>query len=272
MIDAHTEDSTPAEAGVHFALLPSTPVVSDERMLANVRHSLSLGLPEFQFCRAHKHELSVAAGGPSLADTYTELRGYIVAVNGSLKWLLERGVVPYACGVMDPGEHMADIIVADPRVRYFVASCCDASVFEKLRGCDVTLWHASGLPGLEDVLEERLGATWKTVGGGATMGLRWLNLGYMLGFRAFHLHGLDSSFRGVATHAYPDRDHQVLRILAGERITKKSFLAQVSDFLRVLETFERDMEPIAIKVYGDGLLQDSWAMWHRAKPRSFQSC
>jgi hypothetical protein len=237
------------------------PSVAPAKMLDNMRTNSARGLKELEPCRPHPALMSVAAGGPSLADTYKDLAGYIVAVNGSLGFLLEKGIVPDACAVLDPGEHMS--VVADKRVRYFIASICDPSLFDKLRDCDVTIWHPTS---------ESIGVEYPetlSVGGGCTMGLRWLNLGYLLGFRRFHLHGLDSSFRET-THAYPDRADSKERITVNGRQTRFNFLAQVNDFFDVLDRFSKpDIEPVEIEVFGDGLLQDEWKRHRRANPNSF---
>lgn len=244
-------------------LIPTVPAA---KMLENMRVNSARGLRELEPCRPHPELMSVAAGGPSLADTYEGLTGYIVAVNGSLGYLLERGVIPHACAVLDPGDHMAANLVADSRVRYYIASICDPSVFEKLRDCDVTIWHPTSDSIGAEYPEQPL-----SIGGGCTVGLRWLNLGYILGFRRFHLHGLDSSFRN-STHAYPDRADAKERITINGRQTRPNFLAQVNDFFDLLERFSQpDIEPVEIEVYGDGLLQDEWKRHRRLHPNSFAS-
>lgn len=239
------------------------PTVSPAKMLDNMRVNKARGLRELEPCRPHPTLLSIAAGGPSLADTCQNLTGYIAAVNGSLGYLLERGIVPDACAVLDPGDHMAGQIVADRRVRYYIASICDPSVFDKLSDCDVTIWHPT---------PESIGADHAqplSVGGGCTVGLRWLNLGYLLGFRRFHLHGMDSSFR-ESTHAYPDRADDKERITINGRQTRRNFLAQVNDFFDILARFEQpDIEPVSIDVFGDGLLQDEWKRHRHLRPDSF---
>lgn len=254
------------------SIFPVEPAASAERMCENMRSSLARGLPELKRCRLHRTKLSVAGGGPSLSDTCSKLDGYIAAVNGSLRFLLERGIVPNACGVLDPGPHMADVIVADRRVRYYVASICDPSVFDKLRDCHVTLWHPSGQPECEALLKELRPENWFMVGGGSTMGLRWINLGYQLGFRDYDLHGLDSSFRGKSTHAYPDRADSKNRIKINGRETRRNFLAQVADFAAVLERFSQpDVDAIEIEVRGEGLLQDYWRGYRTENPRAFRN-
>ncbi len=226
--------------------------------------------------------MSVAAGGPSLEDTYGSLSGYVAAVNGSCRWLLERGIVPNACGVLDPGEHIADIIEADKRVTYFVASICHPSVFDKLKRCHVVLWHPSGSPECEILLESLFPDSWFMIGGGCTMGLRWLNLGFVCGFRSFAFHGLDSSFRGVATHAYPDRADAKEHITVSGRRTRLNFVNQVQDFFASLDTHARiSAEQVNVEVYGEGLLQDELKSrlrecgglpWHGLLVRHVASC
>lgn len=266
------------EAGVggdasHFYLSPAT---SAERMLDNMRSALARGLPEVTVCKPHGLTMSIAGGGPSLADTYTELTGWVCAINGSLRWVLQHDPKPdasYACGIMDAGSHIADMIVADPRVRYYVASICDPAVFDTLAGCDVRLWHvtpnSTEAPEAMAALLDAHRSDWMAVGGGCTMGLRWINLGYILGFRTFNLHGLDSSFRGGSTHAYPDRADTKDRITFNGRQTRPNFLAQVYDFHGVLNTMARRDATVRLNVFGDGLLQDEWKKYKALHPGAF---
>ena len=99
------------------------PVHKPDELHANIRSATARDLPKVSLCSPHDLELSIVGGGPSLEDTYKNLTGYVVAVNGSLAFLLDHGIVPQMCGVCDPSPHMADIIAADPRVTYFVATC-----------------------------------------------------------------------------------------------------------------------------------------------------
>lgn len=255
-----------------FYLSPSVPAA---KMLANMRSSIARRLPEATICKPHNLTMSVAGGGPSLADTYMEMTGCICAINGSLKWLLDRDPVEganYFCGIMDAGEHIADMIVAHPDVRYYVASHCDPSVFDKLKDYDVRLWHVTpnsmeDEEGAEAILDDSY-MQWCAIGGGCTMGLRWIDLGYFLGFRKFNLHGLDSSFRET-THAYPDRADSKEWIEINGRKTRLNFWAQVYDFEELLERLWEQDSNIQIEVFGDGLLQDSWKAFRAANPAAF---
>ena len=160
-----------AEAGEvpRFYLSPAVP---PDRMLANMRSAIGRGLPQIARCKPHGLTLSIAGGGPSLADTFREMEGYIAAINGSLAFLLSHEIkenASYACGIMDAGAHIADMIVADPRVRYYVASICDRSVFDKLAGCDVRLWHVTpestrDADGVKAILDEGYPNHWHAIG------------------------------------------------------------------------------------------------------------
>lgn len=256
-----------------FVLVPS---VKPEQLRENMLSSMSRGLPEISLknapCKPHEHELSIAAGGPSLDDTWKDLKGYVGAVNGSLSFLLKKGVIPNACGVCHAEPHMADIIEPHPDVTYYVASIVHPSVFEKLKGCNVVLWHCSSVPGAHKTLNELRGKTWMEVGGGSTMGLRWMTLGYTCGFRTFHLHGMDSSFRvggegEKRSHAYADHQDAYDWLEFYGYKTRPNFIAQVMDFLTWLERFkDDDADPIKLTVHGDGFLQAKYHEWKQFNP------
>ena len=250
----------------NFALVPAhTP----EQLLDNVRHAMTLGLSEVKPCAAHDGILSVAGGGPSLEDTYKELTGCIAAVNGTLGYLEAKGVQANICGVCDPSEHMAERVEAIPDVTYFIASCCHPALFDKLlkAGCKVYLWHLHPIDGLDGLLNEYYPDGWIQVPGGCTMGTRWLTLGYFLGFRKFHLHGLDSSFRDKSTHAYPDAQDDKEWITFDGFKTRMNFLAQAVDFVKLIEDSRKpEVEPIEIKMFGDGLLQWRHQKWLEKNP------
>lgn len=240
-----------------------TPHTSAETQLEQARHTFSLGLKEVKKCNAHSHVMNIVGGGPSLEDTYKELDGYIAAINGSLGFLKSKGILAHACGMVDPRPDMAQTIEALDGVRYYIASICHRSVFEKLANNHVTVWHPSGVPGLEELLIDR-GFEWGMIGGGCSMGLRWIDIGYVLGFRKFKLFGMDSSFRDGKSHSYDDIRSRTGTLTVDGFETRPEFLRQANNFIETLKRFDQDdMEPTEIEVIGDGLLPHFWRKYER---------
>ena len=234
-----------------FQLVPETP---NEVFLEHVKVNIKRGLPQAGQFKAHGRKLAVASGGPSLEDTYRELDGDIAAVNGSLGFLMDRGIKPWACGVLDAGAHMVGVVPRVEGVWYFLASTCHPKLFEHLEGCNIVMWHPSGVEGIMDVDGVNF-----AIGGGVTMGLRWIHLGYALGYREFDLHGLDSSYRGDSTHAYPDRRDGKEHIVVEGYRTNINFVQQVLSFIATMDRLEKDdVDPVKVNLFGEGLLQDKW--------------
>lgn len=237
-------------------MLEMVPAYDPSMVLDHMRVNVKRNLPEVKVCRPHAHKLSVAGGAPSLQDTKDELDGYICGINGSVPYLYDNGIKAQACGVLDPHVDIEPI----KGVHYYVSSMAKPEVFEALKDCHVVMWHSSGPIGAEEVLKER-DKDYLLIGGGSTMGLRWLNLGYTIGFRDFHLHGLDSSYRDGETHAYKDHDRTQMMTVNG-RQTSPNFVQQVSDFPVIMDRFAQDdMDKINVQLYGEGLLQDSYVKY-----------
>jgi hypothetical protein len=262
----HPDEVVFNEGSLRIQLRPPVPT---ETMLANMQSAVARGLRELRPCVRHGGLLAIAGGGPSLADTWDRLEGHVAACNGSLGYLLERGVVPHFCGVMDANAHMADIVAADPRVHYLVASNCDPSLLDKLigAGCDVRLWHptpdniGASLSDVRAVIGDRL-----MIGGGTSIVLRLVQVGYVLGYRKFHLHGSDASFRGTQTHAYWDRRWgkwaEGSSIEVNGYPTSLNYIQHVTSFANMLGRMQAPpFEPVEIEMFGDGLMQACYRCW-----------
>lgn len=274
MLDRPPE--SPAIVNFNFMLVPTH---KPEELHENIRSSVARNLPVVRTCAPHDEILSIAAGGPSLEDTYKELTGFVATVNGSLSYLLDQDVIPHMCGVCDPSPHMVDIVEADKRITYFLASIVHPSVYDKLlkANCRVFRWNSSSVPGAHEVLNE-IEPNWLEIGGGSTMGLRWLTLGYDMGFRKFHFHGMDSSFRsdhpvrGRASHAYKDHQDEKDWMQFDAFQTRPNFIAQVIDFLGWMERLkEPSADPVLIEVFGEGLLQTKFREWKANNPGAHES-
>jgi FkbM family methyltransferase len=160
-------------------------------------------------------------------------------------------------------------VEAVPGVAYFLASCVHPDVFDKLlkAGCRVYLWHLSPIEGQEAILKEHYPKGYVQIPGGCTMGLRWLTLGYHLGFRKFNIHGMDSSFEGKSSHAYPDYQDDKDWVTFDGYQTRPNFIAHATDFISMMERIrEEGVDPLEIRMFGHGLLQDRYRHWLKKNP------
>lgn len=227
-----------------------------EEIRQNMRSSRERGLPEVRLCKPHFVTLSIVGGGPSIAQTYRDIPegSYIGCVNKAHDWLIERGVIPHACCLLDPLAVLADQVTPRKDVKYFVASCCNPAVFDKLKGYHVELWHASTLSDEASVLGD---SDYVLVGGGCTAALRWINLGYLFGFRRFDMFGMDSSYVGKRHHVYEHKQDDEIRTIEVDGYTTHIWMVeQVYHFFDLIERMkDDDYARCEFKVYGDGLLQ-----------------
>ena len=137
---------------IHFDC--NTPV-DDEGLRANVRHALSLGLPELRdFEYPWQTDMHVVANGPSARVPHPGQHS--VAVNGAIR-LWEGGThhPRYWIGC-DPQAKLADLLGPMPYgTTYLVASKCHPDVFAALRDRKVILWHVEE-PATADMLVDKI--------------------------------------------------------------------------------------------------------------------
>jgi hypothetical protein len=178
---------------VHELEIRASAYGTKERITDNIRYALSLGLPELQPCPvSHDGTFIVCGSGPSIETHIEDIRKEalirpICAVNGAHDFLVENGIKPALFLTVDPRPMEQNFKHVNDDTIYLIASRCDVSTFEVLKGRNILVWHAWG--GAE---ENALYGNKLSYGGGTTSGLRALTIGYILGFRNFHLYGIDS--------------------------------------------------------------------------------
>lgn len=225
-------------------------IASDDVLFANMRHACSLGLP------AVGGPVAMVGSGPSVAGQLGALRQMqeqgvpIVAIKDAHDWLIERHLIPDYAFALDPQEHRWNCFKhKHPKIHYYIASQCHASMFEHLHGHRVTLMHLyikHGQTEPEGLL----------IGGGTTSGLRAISLFYTLGYRKFHLFGFDSCLSGNALRVDGSGvkpEHKTFAVTLGdgvEYVTSPSMALQASHFQEIYK-----MMPDAKFVgHGEGLI------------------
>jgi hypothetical protein len=201
---------------VCFAYFPSVP---NGRRDANAAANQALGLPEHRGAG----RLAVVGGGSSINDHIEELRnfrGTIWAVNGTINWCLDHGIDAYFYTIdAQPIENWTyDLSRIDKAV---LAIDCDPSLFEKLKGADVSTLVASD--------------------GGPTSANSADLLSLQAGYVGVTFYGCESSF-GESTHAY--QSHPVpgwidVRVGGETYRTKPEFLEQARVMAEVIRTIPK---------------------------------
>jgi hypothetical protein len=168
---------------------------------------------------------------------------------------LDNGVTPSAFVMVDGrdfNKRFVENVVDD--CKYFIASQCDPSVFEKLPKERTYVWHTSAEM-INNILAEQY-KTWWPIPGGSTVLLRAIPLFRMLGFKRFHLFGCDSCLEDGKHHAYEQTENDG-QLVAPVNVGGKIFycnpwmISQAQEFIDLIRMLGDEIE---LEVYG-GLLR-----------------
>lgn len=226
--------------------------VNRDQLIANVRYSINSGAPTLKMDKAHQGHAVIVGGGPSLTSTLGELRyrkglgQTIFATNGAGRFLAKNGIEPDYLVILDARPENARFLMGCPT---FLASHCHPSLFD---ASAATLYHVN-TDGIDEALE---GKPADLISTGSTVGLVAMGIAHVLGYRKFHLYGMDSSIT-EKHHAYdqPENDgDSVISATVGDRTFRCApwMVLQAQQF-QALATLLAE-ENCIITVAGDGLL------------------
>ncbi len=239
--------------------LKFTPNVPKDDLVANIRSASQRSCRWFEPEPAHDGIALIVGGGPSLKDDLAYLEymansGEIFALNGVPSYLAGHGVFVDYHVMLDAHIRCLNFVAPEIRMVRYYASQCAPEVLDAA-GDSLICWNGGGEA--MKAVAEQTGHTFKSViGGGSTGATRALMLAYGLGYRTFHLFGMDSSYDGSVGHAYYQEDREAdLTVTCGDQVFKTSaqMLGQAEDFKLLLPDLIR--AACEITVHGDGLLR-----------------
>lgn len=175
--------------------------VSHETIVEQIRLNQSLGLNWVQECRAHDRKAVLVSAGPSWKEHLADIRARynalddIYCVKHSHDGLIEAGIIPTGCFLLDPRDHVKDFVEnPHPDVRYICASMCHPTTIRQLMEHDarIFLYHARVGAG-----EERVATQGLLVPGGSCSATRGIVVLRLMGYRSMSLYGYDSCFYDV---------------------------------------------------------------------------
>lgn len=241
--------------------------VPDEEIQSNITYALPRIQRWVAETKLHDETAIMVSAGPSFREHLDEIAtepGRIVCVKHAHDTLIESGIIPWGCMLLDPRSHVQDFIEnPHPEVTYFVASMCHPTTIDRLleRGARVFGYHAHVGAGEESLLKDTI-----LIGGGSTSAVRGISVLHTLGFRKFKLYGYDS--------CYPEKPDLSVKNKRGDpkyvsvKVSGRQFwsdaelIAQAQDF-DVLMSAGRDMD---LEVIGDGMIPHIWQLKRRVLP------
>lgn len=230
-----------------------------EEIRSNVEATLKRGYEGItEYLNGTNTVCSIVGAGASLADTYDDLRGHVIAVNSSLGFLLGKGIVPQMAMFWDASPLIYEFAIPHPDVTYLVCARCHPYVFERLKGCRVVVWFADGDHDVTAMLRNR-GINEPMIKGGSAGVTRAMFLAFALGYRELHVYGADSSLSGSRTHVQGSlvpEDELTIHLTpdgSGPAFRTTPWLAvQALEHSKIVPMFRNLGAQIA--VHGDGLL------------------
>lgn len=236
------------------------------RLRKNIKRSMKSGLPKLHNQPDYgkykgPEPLAIVAGGPSLNKTMDELRTMtrIMVCGSAHDHLIKNGIEPTYATVCDADPAVAEFYkTPSPNCIYLVASRCDRTVFEALKGFNVVMWHSEDSPSRYYKKDPR-------IQGGCTITLRSINIAIVLGYLNLHFFGFDSSWPFAShRHAYDapfdKRDYIEAKVYGprGENdpATRK-FLTNREWFVQALhfqEMMRHQGYMINTTIHGDGMI------------------
>lgn len=236
-------------------ILLAEPGTPDAIIMDQVRHTMTLGLPEINPAPSDKGRIHLYANGPSARLHPPQYP--CMALNGALKLFdVPRVTPPTFWCACDPGPVVADFLTTGylpTETRYLVASKCNPAVFEALVGRAAILWHSADA-------SSRMLTGKRLVRGGVSVTIDALFLLDWIGYSEIIVHGWDGCYGPAGeSHATPqghDRSNDItVRIGCAEHefSTTPTWFLELSDAREALQLISAKVNVLSNGMMACGL-------------------
>jgi hypothetical protein len=234
---------------------------TQEEMNHNLSQTIERGyVPINDHLDKYAGTCSLVGSGPSIQETYLELTGDVCAINSSIRFLTDKGIVPKWAMLWDAADIVAKFVVPDPRITYLVGSRCHPDVFKALEGCPTIVWHAGGDHNINEMILKN-GLKEPLVNGGSAGVTRGMYLVSALGYRDLHIFGADSSYSDdgkthITGSLVPEKD---IMVSVGNEPPKwfrttPEWCAQVEEYRCIYAMFTFN-DNHKVEVHGNGMFK-----------------
>ena len=227
---------------------------TNEAILGNIEETLKTQYTPLVTDHGFDTPISVVGAGPSLARTYQDLTGDVMACNSAHDYLLLKGITPKYAMFWDANPILADLFTPVEGVTYLVASRCHRKVFLKLKGHKVIVWHTLGDVCLEKLLA-KYGKKEPMVAGGSSGVTRGLFLAGAMGYtKEIHLFGVDGCYEGEKSHVNGGVDSGRMQIVVrGKWFVVSPWMAMQGEHFKMLLPVLQQFK-LRLIVHGTGLI------------------
>ncbi len=240
--------------------------VPDEQLLANFKYATTVHKRWAPCCSLHQNVAVMISAGPSYLDHLDEIRElaakpghYLFCVKTNHAPLINLGIIPFGCILLDPRPKVRRFVTPHPAVKYFISSVSHPSVVDMLHEFDTYLYNAVVGAGEVELIKtcspdprsKRMIANGSTAAGRAIALLR------VLGFYKMKLYGYDSCYREPQDQDATTKDG-TKKFWEISRFGKKfwsslEMVAQVQDFEQMFQHTCGDPS-FEMEFIGDGII------------------
>jgi hypothetical protein len=231
-----------------------------EQVEEHIRINARSGKP---FLLDNKYELrdeplAIVAGGPSLSLTIDRLRYFrnVMVCGTAHDHVISQGIYPTYAVHCDQAADLHAFQSKRNQCVYLIGTNVNPDLVKHLSDCQVYLWDMES----GDWFDKKVFDGRKLIVGGSTAATRAISLGMVLGFRDFHMFGVDSCFEDNRNrHAYDYCDERetipaVFCKVNGRRFQSSlQFVQQARDLQTMLKFFGH---LFTLEVHGDSLSRD----------------
>lgn len=245
--------------------------ISEDRVRSNILANLSLGFQEVCPHEVQDETVYILAGGASLGAHEAEIVALgkegkkFITVNGTYKWLIDRGIRPAAHFMVDGrtfNERFIHTII--DTCKYIFSSQVAHEVAAKVPKAQGWLYHSGDSDFVKEVFEHHckeigVDKSWYPVMGGTTVINRALVVLAMLGFRKIEIFGWDSCVIDGQHHAYEQKENDEKRtievMVGGRRFQCHPWMVvQANEVPKLIRYILGLIDGFEINVRGDGLI------------------
>lgn len=205
--------------------------------------------------RGDGEPIAIVCYGPSLNDTWEQLRGFrtIMTCSGAHRFLIDRGIIPTYHVEVDPRAHKTLLVgPPHPDVEYLIASTCHEAMWRHLEGFNAKLWHV--FDPKEDGIRLLPPGEWALTGG-CSVGLRSMTVARFFGFWDQHVFGMDGcegpTGKHAAAHPNQPKSYSTCEYGGVTYRTTPSMLEAARGTFHELN----QMPDVRATFYGEGLVQ-----------------